>query len=130
MELFENLLWGGGRVRGVGEGKTKLNLARDNARLLAWALAPNAIPSRFLLSLIVVEDFLKRKVEFAKVVFAKAVLIPADDIEDEVIGRGKRDYFRHVPFGVQGLGNGVGDNTVVTAGENEILMGGRTCQYS
>jgi hypothetical protein len=99
----------------------KLNLSGDNAGLLARSLALETIPLWFLNGLLVQEDLFEGEVELAEIVLAKAVLIPADDVENKAVGRVDRQLFDCVPFGVECLWDRLGLCARVAEGKDEIL---------
>lgn len=80
------------------------------------------MPSRGLLVLLIGKDLLQSEVEFAQIVLAEAILVPAYYVEDEALGRVYRQLFDDVPLGVQGLGNFVRRDFGVTEGDNEKLQ--------
>jgi hypothetical protein len=101
----------------------KLNLSGDNAGLLARPLALETIPLWFLNGLLVQEDLFEGEVEFAEIVLAEAVFVPADDVENEAVGRVDGQLFDCVPFGVECLRDGLGLGARVAEGEDEIGIG-------
>lgn len=100
----------------------QLHLARDNAGFLAWSLAPEGIPFWCLRGLLILEDLFESQIEFAEVILAKAILIPADYVEDETIGGGDGKLFDCVPFGVECLWDRLRDAASITKCEDEILL--------
>ena len=60
----------------------------------------SVIPFWFLFCLVVGEDLLQCQVEFAEVVLAEAILVPAMAIEKQVIDTCNGDGADDIPFGV------------------------------
>ena len=87
-------------VCSIVEGELQQHLAGHDAGFLAWSLAPQGEPLRWLFGLLAGENLLQREIELAEVVLPESVLVPAADIENEALCAGDGHVALFVPFGV------------------------------
>jgi hypothetical protein len=76
---------------------------------------------RLLLCESVLELVLEYDVKLAHVVLAKAILVPADDLEQEALFADDGQLERLVPFWVQLLVYGGSGEFLIAEGEDEVL---------
>lgn len=108
-------------VRGIIESKLQQNLAGDFGGLLARPLALQGKPFWFLLVVAVGEYLLKSEIKLAQIVLPKPVLVPADDIEEQVSCLVHVELALFVPVRVKRLGHRVGLVPVFTEGQDKVL---------
>jgi hypothetical protein len=99
----------------------QLDLTRDNTCLLPWPFAFERKPTRFRFDSFVLKDFFECHVKLAHVILPETILVPANDIEEEVLGGVDWELFDDVPFGIEGFGDRVGDNSTVSGSDDKIL---------
>jgi hypothetical protein len=98
-----------------------LDLAGDDRLLLAGPPRLQGKPLWLLLRESVLELFLEYDVKFAHVILAKAVFVPADDLEQEALLAEDGQFERLVPFRVQLLVYGRSCEFLVAEREDKVL---------
>lgn len=74
------------------------------------------------------EDIFERHIKLAHVVFAEAILVPADHLKQETVEASDGQLDELVPFRVQRFGNGNGRASSISKGQDKILWRRSPCQ--
>lgn len=127
---------------GIGDCEADQNLSRSGTLLSTGLLRRKTVPLRLdkqsvkepheregtsmvaclLGDLAVCEDFLKGDIKLAHVIFAKAVLVPTNRLEEQTVDAGHGQIKRLVPFRVESFGYNRSGLARVANSDDQILQ--------